>query len=115
MIEATNNPLPTISAMTPSNPIPSWIVRTPLPSKIIIGNANGKVAKTPKMAPLFIDNELPNANKLNNKRLDKNIIKNIFGASLMLIPFKIEKTDPIPAIGTPINKTNVKTLAKTNL
>ena len=75
------------------------------PSKIITGNASGKEESTPNMAPLFIDNALPNANKLNSKRLEMLSNKNTLPKLPIATPLAKENNAPINAIGIPIKQT----------
>ena len=86
-----------------------------VPSKIITGNASGKVVKTPNMAPLLIDNAFPNANKLNNKRFERLSKKNTFIKLPIATPLAKENIAPIKAIGTPIKQTYTNILDNTIL
>ena len=86
-----------------------------VPSKIITGNASGKVVKTPNIAPLLIDNAFPNANKLNNKRFERLSKKNTFIKLPIETPFAKENIAPIKAIGTPIKQTYTNFLDNTIL
>ena len=75
------------------------------PSKIITGNASGNEESTPNRAPLFIDNALPNANKLKSKRLERHSNKNTLPKLPIATPLAKENNAPIRAIGIPIKQT----------
>ena len=99
------NPMPAIKVTTSKKPSPYWMLLIARPSKIITGNASGKEERTPNMAPLFIDNALPNANKLNSKRLEMLSNKNTLPKLPIATPLAKENNAPINAIGIPIKHT----------
>ena len=85
------------------------------PNKMITGNASGKDERTPNIAPLLIDNALPNANKLNNKRFERLSNKNTLGKLPIATPLANENNDPIKAIGIPIKHTYTSILESVTL
>ena len=115
MIAEIKKPIPIIKEIISKKLFPYWILLIAVPNKIITGKASGKVVRIPNIAPLLIDNALPNANKLNNKRFERLSDINTLIKFPIATPLAKENIAPIKAIGTPMKQTYTNILDNTTL